>query len=82
MTLWEYHTSKNEGELSLLGRQGWELVAVLPGGVPAKVTGEGPTFYFKRPALSFREEVTQDQKRRYYDLIGIQMSPQNDEHQP
>jgi len=82
MILWEYHKSKNEGELPALGRQGWELVAVLPGGVPANVGGEGPTFYFKRPALTFREEVTLDQKRRYYDLIGIQMPTHDDEHQP
>ena len=63
---WEYHKCLNFGELEVLGREGWELVAVLPSGSG----GEG-VFYLKRPALGFRERVTMDQKRHYYGLLGI-----------
>jgi hypothetical protein len=66
MTVWEYHKSVDEGELDALGREGWELVAVVEG------RGEGEVvFYFKRPGRDFREEVTLDQKRHYYGLLGI-----------
>lgn len=76
MTTWEYYKSQNEGELEALGREGWELVAVLPGGAG------GVTFYFKRPAPSFREQVTLGQKRHYYDLMGIQTSAQDEGRGP
>lgn len=54
---WEYRTSENlsEADLNELGLDGWELVGVV-----------GITFFLKRPRLSFREQVTLDQKRRYY----------------
>jgi len=63
---WEYHKSLDFGELEALGREGWELVAVLP----SESDGEG-VFYLKRLALGFRERVTMDQKRHYYGLLGI-----------
>jgi hypothetical protein len=66
MESWEYRRSTNEGELEALGRAGWELVAVVQG----KEAGE-VVFYLKRPAPDFREEVTLDQKRRYYGLMGV-----------
>jgi hypothetical protein len=56
---WEYRVSQNLSEASLdqLGSEGWELVSV-----------ENGMCYLKRPRLSFREQVTLDQKRRYYAL--------------
>ncbi len=65
MVIWEYHKSLGDGDLEVLGRAGWELVAVVPS------TGEEAAFYFKRPAPGFRERVTNDQKRHYYTLLGI-----------
>jgi hypothetical protein len=66
MTMWEYRKCMDEGELDALGRDGWELVSVLPGG-----TEGSAVFYFKRPAHDFREEVTLEQKRHYYKLMGV-----------
>ncbi len=77
MSAWEYRKSLDEGELEDLGREGWELVAALPGG-----GGAGAVFYFKRPGPDFREEVTLDQKERYYKLMGIQASSNGDGHKP
>lgn len=50
--------------LDALGRDGWELVAVLP------VDGT-PTLYFKRPGPDFLERVTLDQKRALYARLGL-----------
>jgi hypothetical protein len=66
MTTWEYLKTSGDGELEELGRRGWELVAVVP-----SESGGGAALYFKRPGLSFREQVTEDQKRRYYALKGL-----------
>jgi hypothetical protein len=62
---WEYRivTEIGQDELDGLGREEWELVAVLD-------RDDGATFYLKRPTLSFREQVTLDQKRRYYAQWG------------
>jgi len=66
---WEYQVATLGREevdaLNRLGREGWELVGVVPGGRPAS-----PTFYFKRRAPTFRERVTLDQKERYYRQWG------------
>ena len=62
---WEYVVvaGPDQARLAELGDEGWELVGV--------VAGEGgPTCYFKRPALDFRERVTLEQKRRYYVALG------------
>jgi hypothetical protein len=62
---WEYRVIEcaDEDGLNALGREGWELVG------PASI---GRTdLVFKRPMLSFREQVTLDQKRRYYALWGV-----------
>jgi hypothetical protein len=73
MAEWEYYKSEDDAELDALGRAGWELVAVLPG------HGEGAAvFYFKRPAPDFREQVTLDQKRHYYNLLGIRSSAEGE----
>jgi len=50
-------------DLDALGRDGWELVAA--SGAAARV------LYFKRPAPSFRERVTLDQKRQVYARLGL-----------
>jgi hypothetical protein len=62
---WEYLTlpEAERDRLGVLGREGWELVAV---------GGEGAerTLYLKRPLLSFRERVTLEQRSRYYEALG------------
>lgn len=75
MTTWEYRKSHDEAQLEALGREGWELVAVLPG-----EAGTSATFYLKRLAPGFREQVTLDQKRHYYNLMGINTHAQDEEH--
>jgi hypothetical protein len=77
MGSWEYRKSRDEGELGALGREGWELVAVLRGTVEGEVV-----FYFKRPGPDFREEVTMDQKRHYYGLLGVQAGVHDDGGEP
>ncbi len=53
-TAWEYLTApEGEVDLAALGRDGWEMAGVGPGG----------TLYFKRPAPDFRERITLDQRR-------------------
>ncbi|HMA35954.1 MAG TPA: hypothetical protein VKY74_15935 [Chloroflexia bacterium] len=66
MTTWEYCQSQDFGELEALGRGGWELVAVLPAPPPGTAI-----FYLKRARPDFRERVTEDQRRRYFGLLGI-----------
>jgi len=67
---WEYLTveESDAGDLSSLGRQGWELAGV-----------SGDRLYFKRPAMSFRERVTLDQKRHYYGLLGVPLAEEGPE---
>ncbi len=63
---WEYRMVDPldpDFDLDALGRDGWELVAAL--GAASRV------LYFKRPAPSFRERVTLDQKRRVYARLGL-----------
>ena len=61
---WEYLVT-NQESLTDLSRLGWELVAVVP-------TENGlPGCYLKRPATSFRERVTEEQKRRFYAARGL-----------
>jgi hypothetical protein len=59
---WEYLTiaADEAGDLNALGRDGWELTEVDSG-----------MLYFKRPAVSFRERVTLDQKRHVYGTMGV-----------
>jgi hypothetical protein len=61
---WEYLTiaEQDAEDLNALGAQGWELVSV-----------SDSTLYFKRPALSFRERVTLDQKREVYHLKRVSL---------
>jgi len=66
MTIWEYLKTSSDEDIEALGREGWELVAVVPEGL-----GGALSFYFKRPAPEFRERVTNDQKKRYYSSLGI-----------
>jgi hypothetical protein len=64
MTTWEYLTLDHAPDLAELGRQGWELVAVV-----AREAGDA--FYFKRPLPSFRDQVTMDQRNRAYRRLGL-----------
>ncbi len=51
--------------LEALGSEGWELVGV--GG-----DADEGVLYLKRRALDFRERVTMEQRRRYYESLGIE----------
>jgi hypothetical protein len=64
MTTWEYLTLDRPPDLAELGRQGWELVAVV-------ARDSGDSFYFKRPLPDFRDQVTTDQRNRYYRRVGL-----------
>jgi hypothetical protein len=67
---WEYLTLP-EGErtrLADLGDEGWGLVGV--GGPP-----EARILYLKREGLDFRERVTLDQRRRYFEALGLDPGP-------
>jgi|GEM_PF-1289786 len=54
---WEYRVEVELAfeELEKLGKLGWELITV-----------EAGTYFFKRPSLSFREQVTLEQRTQYY----------------
>ncbi len=65
MRMWEYrfeHAIPIE-TLQELGAQGWELA-----GVDERSTTK---FIFKRPAQSFVERVTLEQRATYYASLGI-----------
>ena len=65
---WEYLIrAATADDLAALGREGWEVVSVVAPGDP-------PTWCCKRPAPSFRERVTLDQKRRVYAERGLTAS--------
>jgi len=59
---WEYRIESDltVSALDELGRQGWELVE----------TGED-RYVFKRPALSFVERVTLEQRAHVYATLGL-----------
>ncbi len=62
---WEYRieSAVSLDVLNALGRDGWELVAA----DDPDETG----FVFKRPAQSFVERVTLEQRARYYESLGL-----------
>ena len=62
---WEYLAlpERERERLGELGSEGWELVGV--GG-----DSDAGVLYMKRPALDFRDRVTVDQRRRYYEALG------------
>ena len=62
--VWEYKVerSPDEARLNDLGAQGWEIVAA------SNALGD---VVLKRPALTFREQVTLEQRRRYFGYWGL-----------
>jgi hypothetical protein len=62
---------KERARLVDLGGEGWELVAI--GGSP-----DARVLYLKREGLDFRERVTLDQRRRYYESLGLDPEPRPD----
>ncbi len=65
ISTWEYRVASaiSVEVLDELGRDGWELVAT----GDSEATG----FVFKRPAQSFVERVTREQRARYYEVLGL-----------
>ncbi|WP_257348901.1 hypothetical protein [Pseudalkalibacillus decolorationis] len=60
---WEYMITVDDGEISELGIQGWELVSVVQQNNEVKL-------YFKRPIQSFRDRITCEQRDAVYrDLL-------------
>ncbi len=61
---WEYRVERVSGEQKLneLGAEGWEVIGV------TEALGD---VVLKRPALDFREQVTLDQRRRYFGYWGL-----------
>jgi hypothetical protein len=59
-SIWEYRTetAPDVEKLNQLGSEGWELVGI-----------DNGIFYLKRPGLNFRDRVTLDQKRHYYEQV-------------
>jgi hypothetical protein len=62
---WEYRVERDlsDAALAALGADGWELTA-----------SDGLNFgrfIFRRPALSFVERVTLEQRARYYESLGL-----------
>ncbi len=59
---WDYRFAdiRNGQELARLGALGWEAVGVTQDDV-----------LLKRPAPDFREQVTLDQRRRYFGYWGL-----------
>lgn len=62
---WEYRVEVAipADRLNELGAEGWELIAT---------EGRDQTeFIFRRPAQSFVERVTLEQRARYYESLGL-----------
>jgi hypothetical protein len=59
-------------ELSVLGEDGWQVVAVLPGKLGALTR-----LVLSRPTLSFQERVTMNQRQRYFASSGIEIEPRD-----
>jgi hypothetical protein len=62
---WEYRVERDlsDDALAALGADGWELTA--SDGLDVG------RFIFRRPALSFVERVTLEQRARYYETLGL-----------
>ena len=65
-TRWEYLTipEAERGKLSMLGMEGWELVGI--GG-----SADARLLYLKRPGQNLRDRATAEQRRRYYESLGL-----------
>ena len=65
MPSWEYRVEMaiQIEKLNELGAAGWELA-----GVDER---DGTRFIFKRPARSFTERVTLEQRAHYYQSLGL-----------
>jgi hypothetical protein len=71
--IWEYRIveSLDDDQLNALGAEGWDLAGIGPAG-----------WVLKRPALDFREQVTMDQRRRYFASWGIDIDARDRERNP
>ena len=67
---WEYLTipETERGQLTVLGTEGWELVAV--GG-----SAGAQMLYLKRPGQNLRDRATAEQRRHYYESLGLDPDP-------
>jgi hypothetical protein len=62
---WDYLQLSSDADLDLnqLGAEGWEVVS--------KAATQDAAYLLKRPALTFQEQVTLDQRKRYFAIWGI-----------
>lgn len=64
---WEYHVEPNPtipaARLNDLGAAGWELAGI--------DDREGTAFIFRRPAQSFVERVTMEQRARVFESLDL-----------
>lgn len=62
---WQYLVTEEDQKLLELGQDGWELVTVLD-------RNGRNIFYFKKPALSLTERITDEQRCRVYQQLGLE----------
>lgn len=60
---WEYHVTANEEDLSRLGEEEWELVAILP-------KKDQFVFYLKKPKPTLTERITEEQRASVYRQLN------------
>ena len=62
---WEYMVTENDERLSELGNAGWELVSAIQ-------QKTGIKLYFKKPVQSFRDRITDDQRKSVYKDFNLE----------
>lgn len=63
---WEYYITNDEEQLSTLGDEGWELVSVINENQVLKL-------FFKRPAATLKQRVTDEQREKVYKTYGLEV---------
>ncbi len=73
---WEYQMIKADSDhLNDAGAQSWDVVATFPGR-----DTEAAMILMKRRGLSFQEQVTMEQRRRYFAAWGIDIDAHDQDH--
>ncbi len=66
-TKWQYRVQRgdlSQEALDQLGLEGWDLVSVI-------TDDDEPVLYVKRPQPSLAEQITLEQRERYFDEWGV-----------